>query len=27
MRNRRYCSYICKGKEEAIKVIDEYFNS
>jgi hypothetical protein len=27
LRNRGYCSYICKGNEEAIKVIDEYFNS
>jgi hypothetical protein len=27
LRNRGYCSYICKGSEEAIKVIDEYFNS
>jgi hypothetical protein len=26
LRNRGYCSYICKGNEEAIKVIDEYFN-
>ena len=26
LRNRGYCSYICKGSEEAIKVIDEYFN-
>jgi hypothetical protein len=24
LRNRGYCSYICKGNEEAIKVIDEY---
>jgi hypothetical protein len=27
LRNRGYCSYICKGNEEAIKVIDEYFQS
>ena len=27
LRNRGYASYICKGNEEAIKVIDEYFNS
>ena len=27
LRNRGYASYICKGKDEAIKVIDEYFNS
>jgi hypothetical protein len=27
LRNRNYASYICKGNEEAIKVIDEYFNS
>lgn len=27
LRNRGYSSYICKGSEEAIKVIDEYFNS
>jgi hypothetical protein len=27
LRNRGYASYICKGSEEAIKVIDEYFNS
>ena len=27
LRNRGYCSYICKGSEEAIKVIDEYFNT
>jgi len=27
LRNRGYCSYICKGSEEAIKQIDEYFNS
>jgi hypothetical protein len=27
LRNRGYCSYICKGKDEAIKIIDEYFNS
>jgi hypothetical protein len=26
LRNRGYASYICKGKDEAIKVIDEYFN-
>jgi hypothetical protein len=26
LRNRGYASYICKGSEEAIKVIDEYFN-
>ena len=26
LRNRGYASYICKGNEEAIKVIDEYFN-
>ena len=26
LRNRGYSSYICKGSEEAIKVIDEYFN-
>jgi len=26
LRNRSYASYICKGSEEAIKVIDEYFN-
>jgi len=26
LRNRNYASYICKGNEEAIKVIDEYFN-
>jgi hypothetical protein len=25
LRNRGYCSYICKGSEEAIKQIDEYF--
>ena len=25
LRNRNYCSYICKGSEEAIKRIDEYF--
>jgi len=25
LRNRGYCSYICKGKDEAIKIIDEYF--
>ena len=25
LRNRGYASYICKGSEEAIKVIDEYF--
>ena len=25
LRNRGYASYICKGKEEAIKIIDEYF--
>jgi len=27
LRNREYCSYICKGSEEAIKQIDEYFQS
>jgi hypothetical protein len=27
LRNRGYASYICKGNEEAIKVIDEYFNT
>lgn len=27
LRNRGYASYICKGKDEAIKTIDEYFNS
>jgi hypothetical protein len=27
LRNRGYASYICKGSEDAIKVIDEYFNS
>ena len=27
LRNRGYCSYICKGKDEAIKIIDEYFNT
>jgi hypothetical protein len=27
LRNRGYASYICKGSEEAIKQIDEYFNS
>jgi hypothetical protein len=27
LRNRGYASYICKGSEEAIKVIDEYFNT
>lgn len=27
LRNRGYASYICKGKDEAIKIIDEYFNS
>ena len=27
LRNRGYASYICKGNEEAINVIDEYFNS
>jgi len=27
LRNRGYASYICKGNEEAIKVIDEYFTS
>jgi hypothetical protein len=27
LRNRGYCSYICKGSEEAIKQIDEYFQS
>jgi hypothetical protein len=26
LRNRGYASYICKGSEEAIKQIDEYFN-
>ena len=26
LRNRGYASYICKGSEEAIKVIDEYYN-
>ena len=26
LRNRGYASYICKGSEEAIKTIDEYFN-
>ena len=26
LRNRGYSSYICKGSEEAIKIIDEYFN-
>jgi hypothetical protein len=26
LRNRNYCSYICKGSEEAIKRIDEYLN-
>jgi len=26
LRNRGYASYICKGNEEAIKVIDEYFS-
>lgn len=26
LRNRGYASYICKGSEEAIKVIDEYFS-
>jgi len=26
LRNRGYSSYICKGSEEAIKQIDEYFN-
>jgi hypothetical protein len=26
LRNRGYCSYICKGKDEAIKIIDEYFS-
>lgn len=26
LRNRNYCSYICKGNEQAIKVIDEYLN-
>jgi len=25
LRNRGYASYICKGSEEAIKIIDEYF--
>lgn len=24
LRNRGYCSYICKGKDHAIKIIDEY---
>jgi hypothetical protein len=27
LRNRGYASYICKGSEDAIKVIDEYLNS
>ena len=27
LRNRGYASYICKGSEDAIKVIDEYFNT
>jgi hypothetical protein len=27
LRNRGYASYICKGKDEAIKIIDEYFNT
>ncbi len=27
LRNRGYCSYICKGSEDAIKVIDEYFST
>jgi hypothetical protein len=27
LRNRGYASYICKGSEDAIKTIDEYFNS
>ena len=27
LRNRGYASYICKGNEEAIKVIDEYFTT
>jgi len=27
LRNRGYASYICKGSEEAIKVIDEYFTT
>jgi len=26
LRNRNYCSYICKGSDQAIKVIDEYLN-
>ena len=26
LRNRGYASYICKGSEEAMKIIDEYFN-
>ena len=26
LRNRGYASYICKGSEEAIKTIDEYYN-
>jgi hypothetical protein len=26
LRNRNYASYICKGSEEAIKIIDEYFS-
>lgn len=25
LRNRGFASYICKGKDEAIKIIDEYF--
>lgn len=27
LRNRGYSSYICKGSEEAIKIIDEYFTT
>lgn len=27
LRNRGYASYICRGNEEAIKVIDEYFGT
>ena len=27
LRNRGYASYICKGSEDAIKTIDEYFNT
>lgn len=27
LRNRGYASYICKGSEKAIKVIDEYFTT